>query len=211
MTQSMRWLSTWCTVKNLDPSTGSFILMDNYFEKEHVFVNYKRICDSGEVSSAGLDKKNMQAFWGPGTSKDLYIPRVLVADTVMFAFDPSAISKFASGLIVNHRNGRPYDNRLCNLELVTYGENILHANAMRLLSQLQDGLFVYIDETSEHNGHYESVYPDMFVSVEVIKRWNDQNGSPISKRHCKDIRAMFKGDLDMIESLDDFIIKEMFF
>jgi hypothetical protein len=33
----------------------------------------------------------------------------------------------ADGLVINHRNGKKYDNRPCNLEVVTYSENMKHA------------------------------------------------------------------------------------
>lgn len=40
-----------------------------------------------------------------------------------------------SGLIINHINGTKHDNRLVNLEVVTYSENVIHAHRTGLIDQ----------------------------------------------------------------------------
>jgi len=43
------------------------------------------------------------------------------------------------GMTINHKNGRKDDNRLQNLEVVTYSENMRHAHRTRLLDQRGGG------------------------------------------------------------------------
>ena len=75
------------------------------------------------VNSGGSNDYDRFSF--PGSHYKIYI-HTLVA-YVFGLFGESD----GDGLVVNHKNGRCRDNRLCNLEVVTISDNLIHGIVTR--------------------------------------------------------------------------------
>lgn len=89
-----------------------------------------------------------------------------------------------AGLQINHKNGIKTDNRLCNLEVVTPSENILHAHRTGLANspkgeahpgaKLCDQSVIEIRSSLEKNGVLAAKYgvdPSIISEIKNFKRW----------------------------------------
>jgi len=190
-------------------------------EDEKWIVGYEgqySVSTSGEVFSYRGSKKPLkQAFLAnkkgdlvgryktvclsvDNVQKNYYVHRLVALTFTNESFD--------SKLCVNHKNGIKEDNRLENLELVSYSENMTHAYDTGLLVRVKDQ-----EDFDREVSLYLETGKSKYSEKTIKKHWKEEHFNklqiPFELSRCSITTTSHKAQWDYICKIFSFLESEM--
>jgi hypothetical protein len=155
--------------------------------------NYSRyvLDEQGNIYSTNYKNSGKTKILKPAFQKDGYLKTMILGDDGKYLSKSihklMALTYFGKhdGLQVNHKNGIKHDNRLCNLEIVTRGENIKHAYLNGLIipkrGELNGNSKLTQNDVKEIREYVANFKGRYYGRKELAKKYG------ISEAHLKDI------------------------